>query len=173
MPRVIQTIGLYWRPDQIFWGAGSQAGKLLGVPASSTTSNPIDFREQSGIYVLYSEFHAIYVGQAGSGNQKLFARLKQHRTDDLAERWDRFTWFGLRRVLGNGDLSRENQAAHPDIATVLNHIEAILIHAMEPALNRQGGRFGNQVERYLQIRDDRLGPTPEEMIRDLWNACPD
>lgn len=170
---MIQTIGLFWRPDQIFWGAGSQPGKLLGVPASSTTSPPIDFREQSGIYVLYSEFHPIYVGQAGSGNQKLFARLKQHRTDDLSERWDRFSWFGLRRVLGNGDLSKENQAAHPDISVVLNHMEAVLIHAMEPAHNRQGGRFGAQVERYLQIRDDRLGPTPEEMIRDLWRALPD
>jgi hypothetical protein len=167
---MIQTIGLFWRPDQIFWGAGSKPGKLLGVPASSTTSPPIDFREQSGIYVLYSEFHPIYVGQAGSGNQKLFARLKQHRTDDLSERWDRFSWFGLRRVLGSGDLSKENLATHPALSVVLNHMDAVLIHAMEPAHNRQGGRFGDQVERYLQIRDSRLGPTPEEMLRHLWKG---
>lgn len=165
---MIQTIGLFWRPDHVFWGAGSQAGKLLGVLASNTTSDAIDFREQSGIYVLYSEFKPIYVGQAGSGNQKLFARLKQHRNDDLSDRWDRFSWFGLRRVLSNGDLSKENQAAHPEIAVVLNHIEAILIHAVEPALNRQGGRFGPQVERYLQHRDDRLVPTSEEMVRELY-----
>ena len=167
---MIQNIGLFWRPDQIHWGAGSQPGKLLGVLASAVTSDPVDFREQSGIYVLYSEFHPIYVGQAGSGNQKLFVRLKQHRSDDLSERWDRFSWFGLRRVLNNGNLAKETQAAHPDLDVVLNHMEAVLIHAMEPAHNRQGGRFGPGVERYLQTRDDRLGPTPEEMIRDLWNS---
>ena len=51
---------------------------------------------------------------------------------------------------------------------VLDHIEAILIHSIEPPLNRQGGRFGESVTRYLQRRDDRLGPTEEGMIRDLW-----
>ena len=170
---MIQSIGLFWRHDQIYWGAGSQAGTLLGVPANSTTSDPLNFRRQSGIYVLYSDYHPIYVGQAGSGNAKLFNRLKHHLSDDLAERWDRFSWFGLRRVLNNGDLSIESQSSHPAIATVLDHIEAILIHSIEPPLNRQGGRFGNNVTRYLQVRDERLGLTGEEMLREIWKQTPD
>lgn len=61
-----------------------------------------------------------------------------------------------------------NQAAHPALLTVLDHVEAILIHATEPPMNRQGGRFGDNVPRYLQKRDDRLGPTAEEMIKGIW-----
>lgn len=167
---MIQPIGLFWRHDQIYWGAGSQAGALLGVPASKTTAEPSDFCRQTGIYILYSDYRPIYVGQAGSGNAKLFGRLKRHLSDDLAERWDRFSWFGLRRVLSNGDLSAEIQSSHPAIATVLNHIEGILIHSIEPPLNRQGGRFGENVTRYLQVRDERLGPTQEQMMRELWNT---
>jgi len=50
---------------------------------------------------------------------------------------------------------------------VLNHIEAILIHSAEPKLNRQGGRFGESVERYLQKRDPRLGPSEQDMLREI------
>ena len=46
--------------------------------------------------------------------------------------------------------------------------EAILIHATEPPMNRQSGRFGDGVTRYLQQRDERLGPSTEEMIKGIW-----
>ena len=167
---MIKSIGLFWRRDQVYWGAGSQAGALLGVPALGRSGNPIDFRTQIGIYVLYSDYEPVYVGQAGSGHAKLFARLKHHRKDDLAERWNRFSWFGLRSVLSNGNLSAETQAAHAEINTVLDHVEAILIHAMEPPMNRQSGRFGQNVVRYLQRRDERLGPTQDEMMREIWES---
>lgn len=167
---LIQTVGLFWQEQNVFWGRGRQAGALYGVPSSNVTADPIDFRDQVGVYVLYADYDLIYVGQAGGGANKLLHRLKQHRSDDLTGRWSRFSWFGLRRVLSSGDLSNVNQAAHPPLPEILNHIEAILIHSAEPPLNRQGGRFGDAVTRYLQVRDERLGPTPEEMIRDLHNA---
>jgi len=165
---MIKSIGLFWRRDQVYWGAGSKAGALLGVPSNSKTGIPVDFRDQIGIYVLYSDYNPVYVGQAGSGHAKLLSRLKHHRKDDLAERWDRFSWFGLRSALVKGRLSAETEKAHPRIGTVLNHVEAILIHSMEPPMNRQSGRFGENVTRYLQVRDERLGPTQEEMVRRLW-----
>jgi hypothetical protein len=41
----------------------------------------------------------------------------------------------------------------------------------EPVHNRQGGRFGDLVEQYLQYRDDQnLGPEIPDMIHDLWRA---
>lgn len=168
---MIRTIGLFWRRDNVFWGRGNQAGKLLGVPAGNITAEATDFREQVGIYVLYAEYRVVYVGQTGGGNQKMLHRLKQHKGDDLAERWDRFSWFGLRRALQSGELSNVNQAAHPSLDTALNHMEAILIHAAEPPMNRQSGRFGDAVTRYLQVRDDRLGPTAEEMVREVWERA--
>jgi len=49
------------------------------------------------------------------------------------------------------------------------HIEAILISAAEPPHNRQGGRFGKEVEQYLQYRDqEALGPDTEAMLKELW-----
>jgi hypothetical protein len=111
----------------------------------------------------------VYVGQAGGkNNQRLFDRLKQHREDAVSERWSRFSWFGILQTTSIG-LKAEKKALHPEVGDVLNHIEAILIAAAEPVQNRQGGRFGEQVEQYLQYRDGaNLGPEVNEMIRDLW-----
>ena len=167
---LIHNYGLYWKEEDVFWGRGNNAGRLLGFPATNLTAPPIDFREQSGVYVLYFDYHMVYVGQVGSGNQKLFERLKQHRRDALAKRWNQFSWFGTRWVKKNGELSSEAEGKHSTHDQVLNHIEAILIHAAEPTQNRQGGRFGQDVDQYLQRRDELLGPTVDEMILDLWTA---
>lgn len=167
---LIKNYGLFWSEKDVFWGAGSNAGTLLGVPAKNLTAEEIDFREQSGVYVLYADYQMVYVGQAGAGNQKLFARLKQHTRDALAGRWNQFSWFGIRKVNQAGDLAAEADGKHSTHAEVLNHIEAILIHAAEPKQNRQGGRFGEDVVQYLQRRDENLGPTTEEMIRHIWQS---
>jgi hypothetical protein len=167
---LIQNYGLFWKESDVFWGKGSKAGRLLGVSSKNTTAEPIDFREQSGVYVLYADYDMVYVGQAGAGKQKLFNRLKRHRSDALAERWNRFSWFGTRRTLKTNDLGAEPEMKHSTLDQVLNHIEAILIHAAEPKQNRQGGRFGENVTQFLQQRDEYLGPTQEEMIYEIWNA---
>lgn len=139
------------------------------MPFNATTDEPINFRGQIGIYALYADYDLVYVGQAGVGNQTLFSRIKQHRKNDLAERWNRFSWFGVLRVLNNGNLANRTDALHPELSDVLNHIEAILIHAAEPPMNGQGGRFGDNVTRYKQVRDERLGPSTHEMIKALYN----
>lgn len=162
---LIRNYGLFWSAKDVFWGAGGNAGSLLGVLAENVTMEPVDFRDQRGVYVLYAGYDMVYVGQ--NNGQELLARLKQHKKDDLAERWDRFSWFGLRAVLRTGMLAGYNQAVHATSSNVLNHIEAILIHAAEPQLNRQGGRFGDNIQRYLQNRDDRLGPPEDEMLRQM------
>jgi len=165
---LVRSVGLFWREDFVYWGAGIKAGKLLGVPSKAITSDPIDFRDQVGIYALYADYDMAYVGQAGVGNQTLFDRLKQHRKDDLAGRWNRFSWFGILRVLADGTMANKAAALKPPkVADVLNHIEAILIHAAEPPMNSQGGRFGESVIRYTQVRDERLGPSSDEMLRML------
>ncbi len=127
MGDIITTYGLFWRSEDAYWGAGSNRGTLLGIPAHARTAEPIDFRDQAGLYVLYAGHELIYVGQAGSGRATLFSRLKKHRKDQLAERWDRFSWFGLRRVLGTSALGKMNARARSTAATTLNQIEAVLI----------------------------------------------
>jgi hypothetical protein len=168
---LIQNYGLFWRREWIHFGAGSNAGHLKGVRARATTTDPVDFREQQGVYCLYDDnFRLVYVGQAGGGdNQRLFSRLRQHRGDSLAQRWTKLSWFGVRKVIGNGELKAEKATGKPSIADILNHVEAILIASSEPIHNRQGGRFGEDVEQYIQWRDDgNLGPEPEDMIREIW-----
>jgi hypothetical protein len=165
-------MGLFWQVDDVFWGkpGPGNTGKLLGRIATHATADAIDFREQIGIYVLYSDYRIIYVGQTGTGNQRLFTRLKQHITDDLAGRWDRFSWYGYRWVKKTGELAAGAAGAWAYVPEILNEIEGILIHSAEPPLNRQGGRFGDKVIRYLQVRDERLGQPDSEMLRDLWTS---
>lgn len=167
---LIQNYGLFWRLDQVFWGWQGVPGHLKGMEATNKSNDPVDFREQQGVYVLYDQaFRMVYVGQAGANDQqRMFDRLKQHTRDQLAERWARFSWFGVRAVIGNGKLKAEKDVAHPSLSDVLNHVEGILISAAEPAHNRQGGRFGDRVEQYLQFRDDRLGPEPHQALYEVW-----
>jgi hypothetical protein len=172
---LIRNYGLFWRKAWVHWGRGSNGGHLKGLRVGGKTSDPVDFRGQQGVYCLYDEsFRLVYVGQAGGKNsQRLFDRLKQHREDAVSERWSRFSWFGVLQTTSSG-LKAEKKALHPEVGDVLNHIEAILIAAAEPVQNRQGGRFGDQVEQYLQYRDEEnLDPEVNEMISDLWKRSRD
>lgn len=76
-------------------------------------------------------------------------------SDHLGERWQRFSWFGIDPVVGkkNKRYVEEDEPAAPDVSSVLNHLEAILIAAAEPALNRQGGKFGD-AEQFFQFWED-------------------
>jgi len=140
---LIHNYGLFWRRSDVFWGRPRVTGHLKGVPAKETSSTPVDFREQAGVYALYDDnFRLIYVGQAGAGNARLFTRLKHHMKDALADRWTRFSWFGTRWVKGNFELAKGAAKFTIKYAVLLNHIEAILISATEPPHNRQAGRFG-------------------------------
>jgi hypothetical protein len=125
----------------------------------------VDFRTQRGVYPLYADYDLVYVGQ--NLNQDLLKRLKDHLVDDLAGRWNQFSWYGVRRVNSSGSLSVIRKEVKPTLINVLNHIEAILIHAAEPPLNRQGGKFGKKVQQFVQHRDDRLGPTAKEMMKNV------
>ena len=163
----ILCMGARWRAEDVYWRTASKNGKLLGVSSRALTSPVANFADQSGIYILYSNFTPIYVGQA---NRHLFARLKEHNlTDDLAGRWDRFTWFGLRNVIGglNTRLSIPGVDFHISTKQLLDHLEAIMIHSVEPQLNGQEGRFGRRVTRYKQVRDSRLGPTERELLEGM------
>ena len=167
---LIHNYGLFWRRSDVFWGRQKCSGHLKGVPAKERRGAPTDFRFQAGVYVLYDDsFHLVYVGQAGAGNEYLFDRLRQHTRDALADRWTRFSWFGIKWVRKNGLLSVGAEQASVKSKDILNHVEAILISAAEPPHNRQGGRFGDNVKQYLQYRDDdELGPTQESMVTELW-----
>jgi hypothetical protein len=169
MSMLIQNYGLFRRRGRVFWGRQRVAGHLKGVRVNGKTT-PVDFRDQAGVYVLYDDnFRLVYVGQAGAGDQRLFNRLKHHTKDFLADRWTRFSWFGIRWVKENGELAAGAAQASIKSGHILNHIEAILISTAEPPQNKQGGRFGKDIEQYRQYRDVKaVGPEIESMVRQLW-----
>jgi hypothetical protein len=170
MAGIIQTYGLFWNESDVYWNTTSKNAQLLGFPHRSKNSGPRNFKDQVGIYVLYSGHDIIYVGQTGSGNNRLFSRLKKHRNDHLAGRWDKFSWFGLLRLLDSGRLSGANLRTTSSLQVSLNHIEAVLLAATEPVLNKQGGRFGRQAKKIHQYRDEKLGKTESDLIRDIWQS---
>src|SRR5580693_3179674 len=100
---LIQNYGHLWERKYINWGRGKVKGHLKGYV---TSKRKADFRDQIGIYVLFDkDLKPVYIGQVGRGSKTLFNRLNQHETDHLWNRWEHFSWFGIRRVNKNGKLS--------------------------------------------------------------------
>lgn len=167
---LFQNYGLFWHADHIQWGSrgkGNQ-GKLLGY--RSVRAGPIDFRKQRGVYALYDDnYQLLYVGQAGYGNKRLYDRLDNHMTDHLAERWQRFSWFGIDPVkkVGKSLALVQTEPVTPQVNHVLNHLEAILIAAAEPRLNRQGGKFG-EAQQFQQWEVDEV--ESEEIVLRLQSV---
>lgn len=153
---MIKTYGLHWSSDKVHWGRRGRggAGQLLGYAGASDRENPVDFREQAGIYALYYDFDLVYIGQTGAGDSRLLARLKSHLSDHLAERWDRFSWFGTRWVTKGNELSADTVAKHIDTGNALNLLEAVAIAIAEPRLNLQRGSWGNDVGQFFQLDPD-------------------
>lgn len=160
----ILTLGARWKAADVYWYTAATNAKLLGVAQQKVTGPIANFAQQSGVYVLYANFAPVYVGQA---NKTLWARLHKHMFhDDLAGRWDRFTWLGFRKVVGGNTpkLSKADAVFHIKPFQLLDHLEATLIHSFEPPMNGQEGRFGKGVVRYKQVRDKRLGPDDRDLL---------
>lgn len=163
---IIRNYGLRWSRNKVQWGRSGKGnkGKLCGKLATIKSSAAVDFRDQIGIYVLYEPgFVPIYVGQAGMGNARLFARLKNHQDDHLRDRWVTFSWFGFRGVRANGTLSEYHK---PESHIILKHkdalgeIEGILIQLLEPRLNRQGPKWQQTASEFVQ---DGLAPPVDRL----------
>lgn len=146
---MIQTYGLHWHAERVFWGRPNVPGELLGAASRSAKARPIDFRFQRGIYALYAGYELVYVGQTGAGNDRLFKRLKDHRRDHLSERWDRFSWFGTQWVTKSGELSADTARLGNSVEATLNILEAVGIAIAEPRLNLQRGKWG-EATKYFQ-----------------------
>ena len=154
---MIRSYGVHWHVDKVFWGRQNNPGSLLGAASRSSQAVKVDFRPQRGIYALYANYELVYVGQTGAGEDRLFNRLKFHTTDHLAERWDRFSWFGTQWVTTAHVLSADTAQVHQTVEAALNMLEAVAIAVSEPKLNLQRGRWSSAT-RYFQVdaaKDDK------------------
>ncbi|MBF0231145.1 MAG: GIY-YIG nuclease family protein [Desulfamplus sp.] len=123
----------------------------MGAASRSAKARPVDFREQRGIYALYADYDLVYVGQTGSGSDRLFNRLKAHKSDHLSERWNRFSWFGTQWVTKTNILSSDTETLSQSVEATLNILEAVSIAISEPRLNLQRGKWGDTTQ-YFQWR---------------------
>lgn len=152
---IIRNYGLFWDRDLLDFGnkGPGNKGELLGHSAGDKTST--NFRDQSGIYVLYegssiNTHRVVYIGQTGKGNNRLLARLRQHTNDNLWNRWQRFSWFGFLAIGNNHEPIHKAKSAlgRISVATGLDQIEASLISLLDPLLNRQGPKWHGAKEYY-------------------------
>ena len=154
----VVNYGLFWRADEIEWSPGKgvrQEFRLLGrIGERRGTLRVADFRRQQGIYILYDEYGPAYVGLARG--DRLGARLLEHRRDHLAGKWDRFSWFGFNPV---GDLADQEgvlaldqpaRSEEDEDLTTIGDLEALLIAAIGPKLNRVKMRFAS-AEKWEQV----------------------
>jgi len=153
---VIKAYGLFWNVDKVFWGRPNNPGSLRGARSRSARARPVEFRNQRGVYALYADYDLVYVGQTGAGENRLFKRLKHHTDDHLAERWNRFSWFGTQWVTQQHQMSMDTAALTARTEVALNILEAITIAVAEPRLNLQRGRWG-EATLYYQVE-----PEPDE-----------
>ena len=153
---LIQNYGLFWRRSVIgeVW---PRTHPLLGIGVKQKRVGEVDFARQRGIYALYDDsFRLIYVGQAGRQKRGLYGRLRAHTRGNIAERWTRFSWFGLLPVDFSGaakpyQLADVEADLNVSVVTALDHIEAVLIRAAEPLRNASIGSWGASVTQYRQV----------------------
>lgn len=161
----IRNYGLLWERKFIHYGWQGSAGHFKG---SARGYDQVDFREQSGVYVLYDkDMFPVYIGQAGKGNANLFNRLKQHESDHLWNRWVYFSWFGLCKANKNGSLLKTDNPARTISGTLgdaLDDIEGVLIQVLEPKLNKQGPKWKNVIQFYQFIDDAVEEKTIEHIL---------
>jgi hypothetical protein len=141
---IIKNIGLFWHRDKVCWEKKQLSGRLK----SARRKNTIAFWDQKGIYALYDySYNLVYVGQ--TIKEGLGARLKKHLSNDLAGRWELFSWFGLRKVKSEKLAESPSPFLKICYKLLLEQLEAVTIAIAEPRRNSQSGRFG-KVERYIQ-----------------------
>lgn len=145
---LINAFGMFWSRAQVLWISATP--KILGQ--QQTGSSPVDFCNQRGVYLLHDGRAVVYVGR--TTNQALGVRLRQHVTDRLNGRWDRFSWFGVYPVTEKGSLD-QNAVGTYDIDTLIVTMEALLIEGLEPPQNRKRGDDFRAVE-FLQVEDPQI-----------------
>ncbi len=157
----LQAFGMFWQREAVSW-----VGKPKILGRAGPGASEVNFSEQIGVYLLHDRERVIYVGRA---TDTLFTRLKAHTTDRLGGRWDRFSWFGLRSVSENGELS--DPSIKWNYTVVIETLEALLIESLEPPLNRRRGDNFSGVE-FIQAADPEIeGRKKKKLMADIMKSA--
>lgn len=158
--KIINAFGIYWNRNLVHW---KTIPDLLGI--QQIGASEVNFKDQIGIYLLHDSRETIYVGQAIE--QTLGQRLKNHTTDRLGGRWDRFSWFGFYPVSENGKLNTDIKFNNLTVQNLGDILEAILIESIEPRQNRKQGNLFFGLEYLQQEAPEIKKRLKEQIIREL------
>lgn len=150
---------MFWSRYEVDWPGEEGSLELLGrVNKNRGAVRVVNFWDQRGIYVLYNDHGPYYVGK--TFDQALGVRLRQHQKDTSphSANWNRFSWFGWRRVLKGRDqagfqrLGEVPAGVLADSRSSVADIEALLIEALGTRWvgNRRSESFAGAV-RWEQI----------------------
>ena len=158
--KIVNAFGIYWNRNMVHW---KSIPDLLGIQQIGATE--VNFKEQIGIYLLHDARETIYVGQAI--DQSLGQRLRNHTTDRLGGRWDRFSWFGFYSVNENGKMNTEIKLENITTQNLGDILEAISIESIEPRQNRKQGNLFFGLEFLQQEAPEIKKRFKEQIIREL------
>jgi len=158
--KIINAFGIYWNRNFVHW---KTTPDLLGI--QQIGASEVNFKDQIGIYLLHDSRETIYVGQAIE--QTLGQRLKNHTTDRLGGRWDRFSWFGFYPVNENGKLLTDIKLDNITVQNLGDILEAILIESIEPRQNRKQGNLFFGLEYLQQEAPEIKKRLKEQIIKEL------
>lgn len=158
--KIVNAFGIYWNRNLVHW---KTTPDLLGI--QQIGASEVNFKDQIGIYLLHDSRETIYVGQAIE--QTLGQRLKNHTTDRLGGRWDRFSWFGFYPVNENGKLLTDIKLDNITVQNLGDILEAILIESIEPRQNRKQGNLFFGLEYLQQEAPEIKKRLKEQIIREL------
>ena len=141
-PPAVTSFGIYWERDAE-WSSTKLYGEHLPDPINKKKQGVVNFAEQDAVYLLHRDREIVYVGKTVGHTSGLAERLRAHtRSPTLHSRWNRFSWFGFREVDHDSVPPQLGKAKFPKsfgVTDLVSIIEAVLIEAVEPRNNRQGG----------------------------------
>lgn len=153
---MVPALGLHWMRSKVNW----KSPKLLAMDGRG---NEIDMSEQDGVYILYDWDGAVrYVGRS---HTNILVRLKSHNADKHG--WERFSWFGMKRITEDGLESRDELSVEQEISM----LEGVLIEALRPWDNKQPpDHFGPRYEQAEDpaVRDRRVDEMEIDLDRRRW-----
>ena len=155
-PGMITHYGLFWSERDVFWGRQKVPGEMRGK-LNRRQKKSVNYREYVGLYCLYGDNELLYIGEAGLGTKSdLMTRLKQHRKGPMADRWDRFSWFGC---------ERKSLRDQTDIENAFRQLEAVTIAIINPGFNKQSGTFKGAKQVFQAPHNDSVGNLETRLSR--------
>ena len=153
----VAAYGLHWERDKVDWSAR----RLLGYDIDPSLDSAIDFANQQGVYLLHSWQSVVYVGKTSAREGGLFQRLHNHHSRQVwSGKWERFSWFGLRRIDEAGTIVDSPDSASKEVVTAL--MESVLIETLRPSFNNQQGHYMGTL--YHQAIDPNIARSRAQAI---------